>query len=78
MVVVKLFFIHSTISQDLSCSSNPTISSEKQSDVIKNLWQSCFVVLELVVGSGGQDKIDKMFKEWMEDISGNCLHKKAF
>ena len=52
-------------------------SSEKQSDWINNLWKSSFVVLELVVGSGEQDKIDKMFKEWKEGISGNCSHKKA-
>ena len=57
--------MHSTISQDLSCSSDPTTSSEKQSDWIKNLWKSSFEVLELVVGSGGQDEIDKMFKEWI-------------
>ena len=41
------------------------------------MWKSNFVVLELVVGSGGQDKIDKMFKEWTEGISGNCSHKKT-
>ena len=36
-VVVKLFFMHSMISQDISCSSDPSTSSEKQSYWVKNL-----------------------------------------